>query len=84
MDKLNNGLAEYRKKLESGEIERAKPMDPIEKAHSNPKSLRAALNGKCFDCCCGQKVEVARCTATDCTLWNLRPWQAIAGKCDAV
>lgn len=70
-------LKEYREKVEAGLIERSKPMDPIEKARANPKSLRAAINAKCFDCCCFQRKEVTLCTATDCPLFNLRPWQQI-------
>ena len=73
--KLKEGLAEYNRKLESGEIERTIPLDPIEKAKQNPKSLRAAINGKCYDCVCFMKREVTFCTAKDCPLWLLRPWQ---------
>ena len=78
---MGNGLdalKEYRRKVESGEIEKPKPMDPIEKAKANPKSLRAAINAKCFDCCCFQRGEVAKCTAVDCPLHHQRPWQGMA------
>jgi hypothetical protein len=70
-------LKEYQEKVAAGEIERPKPMDPIEKAAANPKSLRAAINGKCYDCACGSKVEVARCEITKCTLHPVRPWQGM-------
>ncbi len=50
-------------------------ISPVEKAKQNPKSLRYAINAKCFDCTCSQKREVTRCVMTDCSLWNLRPWQ---------
>ena len=73
-------LAEYRRKLESGEIEKPVVLDPIQKAHANPKSLRAAINGKCFDCVCGNRAEVTRCNITDCTLHAVRPWQ----RCETV
>ena len=52
-----------------------KPLDPIEKSKANPKSLRLAINAKCFDCCCGQKTEVRQCTVESCSLWKLRPWK---------
>lgn len=50
-------------------------LDPIEKARANPKSLRLAINGKCWDCCCGQREEIRRCAMTDCTLHAVRPYQ---------
>ena len=48
---------------------------PAQKAEENPKSLRFAINAKCYDCVCDQKAEVTRCVMTDCSLWGLRPWQ---------
>lgn len=39
------------------------------------KSLRAAINAKCVECCCGSKVEVKRCAITACPLWEVRPFQ---------
>lgn len=52
-----------------------KRLNPIEKAQANPKSLRAAINAYCFDCSNEQYKEVRLCTAKDCCLWPLRPWQ---------
>jgi hypothetical protein len=52
-----------------------KRLDPIAKAKANPKSLRAAINAKCFDCCCDQYKQVTHCLAIDCPLWNVRPWR---------
>ena len=46
---LENGRTAYLEKLKSGEIEK---LDPIQKAKANPKSLRAAINAKCFECSC--------------------------------
>lgn len=48
---------------------------PVEKARENPRSMRLAINAKCWDCTCFQKSEVTKCVMTDCSLWNLRPWQ---------
>lgn len=77
MKKSNStaGLEAYNEKVKAGQVERAKTLDPIEKARQNPKSLRAAINGKCYDCCCGNRAEVSRCQITDCTLHPVRPWQ---------
>ena len=75
MDKMKEGFKEYRRKLENGEIEKPQKMDPIEKAAANPKSLRAAINAKCYDCSCYQRKEVTFCTVKKCPLYRLRPWQ---------
>ena len=50
-------------------------MTPTEKAILNPRSLRAAINAKCWDCTCFQKREVTKCVMVKCPLWNIRPWQ---------
>jgi len=73
--KLKQGLKEYHEKLRLGLIEKSKPLDPIERAKKNPKSLRLAINVYCYDCCCEQKKEVRLCPAGDCSLHHLRPWQ---------
>jgi hypothetical protein len=56
----------------AGTVER---LNPIEKAIKNPKSLRAAINGKCFDCSCHERSEISNCTVRSCTLWRHRPYQ---------
>ena len=70
-----DALKEYQRKVKSGEIERNKPLNPIEKAKTKPNSLRFAINAKCYDCTCGQKTEIKKCTASDCPLFNVRPYQ---------
>ena len=50
-------------------------LDPIQKSQANPKSLRLAINGKCWDCSCGQREEIRNCPITDCTLYAVRPYQ---------
>lgn len=50
-------------------------LTPIEKAKLKPTSLRLAINAKCWDCCCEQRVEITRCQITDCSLWPVRPYQ---------
>lgn len=40
----------------------------IEKRTTRGRAIRL----KCLDCCCGQSVEVRRCTAINCPLWRFR------------
>jgi hypothetical protein len=75
MDLKSDGLKKYHEDLKSGKIKKAKTIDPIQKAKKYPKSLRSAINAKCFDCCCGMRNEVILCRASDCPLHHLRPWQ---------
>ena len=74
--KLKQGAEAYQDKIRLGLVVKTRPIDPIEKARQNPKSLRTAINAKCYDCCCYQKVEVKYCTAVGCPLHHLRPWQS--------
>ncbi len=71
---INKGLEEYRRRLAAGEVE-VKRLTPAEKARANPKSLRLAINAKCYDCTCDDKAAVKHCEITDCSLWPVRPWQ---------
>lgn len=50
-------------------------LDPIQKSHANPTSLRLAINGKCWDCANAQIEEIRQCPITDCTLYAVRPYQ---------
>ena len=70
-----DALKEYNRKVAAGEITRASARTPAEKAKAYPKSLRAAINAKCWDCCGFQRKEVTLCEITDCSLWIHRPWQ---------
>jgi hypothetical protein len=70
--KLRQGAEEYRQKLKLGLV---KKLDPIEKAKQNPRSLRFAINAKCFDCSGFEKPEVTNCEMSDCFLHRHRPWQ---------
>jgi len=62
-----------RLRRESGEV--ITKLSPIEKANKNPKSLRMAINGKCWDCSGGQRLEIRECTVHTCTLYPVRPYQ---------
>lgn len=73
--KASEGLKEYQRKLKAGEIKKKPILNPIEKAKANPKSLKARINAKCFDCCCGERIEITLCNCVDCPLWDIRPYR---------
>lgn len=58
----------------------ATTMDPIERAAANPGSLRAAVNGKCFDCVGADadpnpRGRIRACPSSRCPLHPVRPYQ---------
>ena len=59
--------------------------NPLQKLDDNPKSLRRAVNAKCFDCE-GQdadpcwKWRVGNCTCPSCPLFSVRPYQNMEGR----
>lgn len=75
INKFFKGRDEYLRKLKNGEIPKPIVLDPIEKAKANPKSLRAAINGYCYECSGKQRTEVRECTCNNCPLYLVRPWQ---------
>jgi hypothetical protein len=61
-----------------------KKRDPYQIAAADPKSLRKAVNAKCWDCQGGgadpnTRQAVGQCGITDCSLWPVRPWQEAVG-----
>lgn len=55
-------------------------IDPIEKARRSPTSLRAAINGKCWDCQggghdAGCRERIGSCPISMCPLYPVRPYQ---------
>jgi len=44
------------------------------------KSMAAAVKAKCIDCSCYQKVKVAECQISGCSLWRYRPYQGKKSK----
>ena len=72
-------LKEYRTKIRTGEIEKTKRRNPLEKSQENPNSKALAIAGKCYDCAFDRhaggswKTQVRNCPCTDCPLWNVRP-----------
>ena len=73
------GLQEAREKRKESGVKTV-VMTPIEKSQKFPKSLRYAINGKCYDCQGagadpGTKEAIRDCEAVDCTLHAVRPYQ---------
>ena len=75
MNKQPDALKKHGEMLRNGEVQPKPMLDPIQKAKQNPRSLRLAINAKCYDCTCFQKTEVKHCEMTNCPLWAVRPWQ---------
>jgi len=57
-----------------------KRLNPLEKAKTNPKSLRLAVNAKCFECegedyDPGWRGRIRGCIIPDCPLFPVRPYR---------
>ena len=57
-------------------------LDPLERARRNPRSLRLAVTGKCWNCfgagadgIAFTKETIRDCKARDCPLWEVRPYK---------
>lgn len=55
-------------------------LSPFEKVKASPKSLRKAVTAFCYECMGGDGEQGARghvrnCTAKQCPLYHVRPWQ---------
>ena len=79
-ERLKNGLAEYRRKLDSGEISAPVNRNPREKLEDNPGSLRGSINCFCWECMGESRKDVSECSGIigsdkKCPLWHVRPWQ---------
>ncbi|WP_299316261.1 hypothetical protein [uncultured Halomonas sp.] len=82
MNALQKARETQKAKREAGELT---VLDPVQKAHRNPKSLRLAINGKCWDCVGGAadpgpRQRIRDCPCTDCTLYAVRPFQGVKGR----
>jgi hypothetical protein len=73
-EKALEGLKKFR---ESGQ----KPVvrTPLEKLKDNPASLRTSITAFCWLCVGEVRKEVTNCTAKNCPLYNVRPWQPKEG-----
>ena len=71
-------------KVDAGTLIR---LTPLEKAKANPTSLRAAINGKCWQCVHADtetrpRHKIRDCIHSDCTLHAVRPYQQISDRLD--
>jgi hypothetical protein len=62
-----------KERRDAGEV--IEKLNPVEKAKKNPKSLRMAINAKCWECSCEQRLEITNCTCVSCPLYPVRPYQ---------
>lgn len=65
--------------------EKMEILSPIEKSRRNPGSLRASINGKCWDCQGGgdnpsTRWLIGNCTSPGCCLFGVRPYQGHLGR----
>ena len=69
-------LADYRAKVASGEIvpEKRVLLNPQERFDNKP-TMKNAIAAKCWDCCSGQRSEIAQCSITDCSLYSYKPYK---------
>lgn len=84
--KLSPALREARKKLD--ELKKAgipvKQLNPIEKSDADPKSLRKAINARCYYCE-GEDSDpavrwrIGNCLVMGCPLRKVRPYQELEG-----
>jgi hypothetical protein len=47
------------------------PLEILSRAFSAQNPVKA-IRARCLDCCCGDKSEVRKCVATDCSSWPFR------------
>jgi len=79
---LKSAFESRKRLLESGKL---KKRTPVERARSNPKSLRLAINGKCWDCQGGYadpnpQWRIGNCVCPDCSLYPVRPYRKFEGR----
>ncbi len=75
MNKLKEGLKEYQRKLEAGEIERPKHKTPQEKWEKNKTNRKLSINAFCWGCIGESISEIRDCTSYKCQLWHVRPYK---------
>ena len=78
-DRTKKATAARNEKIAAGTLIR---LNPIEKAKANPTSLRAAVNGKCWECVgAGEdprpRHSIRDCIHKSCPLHPVRPYQSL-------
>lgn len=48
----------------------------FKRVYAGTASPRMAIKAKCLECCWHCESAISGCTASECPLWNLRPFQA--------
>ena len=81
MNAIKAAQAALSAKRASGDLVRR---TPLEKTLLNPKSLRLAINAKCWDCQGGDsdpcvQWRIGNCEISDCALFKVRPHQRLWG-----
>lgn len=71
-ENLTKAREEYLKKLKAGEVSIKNPKD---RWSENKKSLRASIDAFCFECIGESIPEIRECTAKNCPLYVVRPYQ---------
>ena len=86
MPDMNQGLAEYRRKLEAGEVQRSETRTPWERLRERPSPKRM-IAAKCHECMGwaeggerppGIRSDIRDCTAAGCPLFAARPYRGQA------
>ncbi|MCP3940243.1 MAG: hypothetical protein GY710_02005 [Desulfobacteraceae bacterium] len=75
MNKLKEGLKEYKRKLAAGEIQPTKSKNPREKWECNRTNRKLSINAFCWGCIGESISEIRNCTDWNCPLWYVRPYQ---------
>ena len=83
MIKLNKRQLIIVLKWQDGDIVTGKRvlLNPQEKFDNKP-TMKNAIAAKCWDCCNGQRSEIAQCGITDCSLYSYRPYKIKTGEND--
>lgn len=76
-ENAKQALKEYRIKVANGEIEK-EHKTPKQKWEEDKKSLRKSINYMCVQCMgneSGVNNDIRNCTAKNCPLYEVRPYQ---------
>ncbi len=75
MSKFEEGLKEYQRRVKAGEIKRTKSKNPHEKWVEDKTNRKKSIDAFCWKCIGESAKEVRNCTAYECELWHVRPYQ---------
>ena len=72
---MNINLDKARQAAAQRRAEGLKNSTPLDKWATDKQSLRKSVNAFCFSCVGEVKKEVTNCSAYNCPLWHVRPYQ---------